>query len=117
MVDIGRIYPNVTGVHDHGGAIHLHGGGGRGMLRRRCGHPEDEGGMCARGWWASGHHGCGTGHRGGRGLDGCPKGYDNLAANPTAGVKEEAVGTPLVVRSRGRRHACSRLYVSCAMGL
>ena len=44
-----------------------------------------------------------------------PRGSDNLAANPTAGVKEEAVGIPPVVGSRGRWHACS--YASCAMGL
>ena len=36
-----------------------------------------------------------------------PGGYDNLAANPTAGVKEDAIGIPLVVGSRGHWHACS----------
>ena len=30
-----------------------------------------------------------------------PGGYDNLAANPTVGAKEDAVGIPPVVRSRG----------------
>ena len=46
-----------------------------------------------------------------------PRGYDNLAANPTAGAKEEAVGIPPEVGSGGRWCACSRLYASCAMGL
>ena len=46
-----------------------------------------------------------------------PRGYDNLAANPTVGVKEEAIGIPPVVGSRGCWRTCSQLYVSCAMGL
>ena len=46
-----------------------------------------------------------------------PRGYDNLTANPTMGVKEEAVGIPPAVGSRGCWHACSQLYASCAMGL
>ena len=45
------------------------------------------------------------------------RGYDNLAANLTAGAKEEAVGIPPAVGSGGRWRACSRLYASCAMGL
>ena len=46
-----------------------------------------------------------------------PRGYDNLTANPTVGVKEEAIGIPPAVGSGGRWHACSQLYMSCAMGL
>ena len=46
-----------------------------------------------------------------------PRGYDNLAANPTAGAKEDAIGIPPVVGSRGHWHAHSWLYVSYAMGL
>ena len=46
-----------------------------------------------------------------------PRGYDNLAANPTVGAKEEAIGIPPVAGSRGRWHACSQLYASCTMGL
>ena len=42
-----------------------------------------------------------------------PRGHDNLAANPTAGAKEDAVGIPPVVGSGGRWHACSWLYISC----
>ena len=46
-----------------------------------------------------------------------PRGYDNLTANLTVGAKEDAVGIPPVVGSRGCWHACSQLYVSCTMGL
>ena len=46
-----------------------------------------------------------------------PRGYDNLAANPTVGAKEEAVGIPPAVGSRGCWRACSQLYASCTMGL
>ena len=46
-----------------------------------------------------------------------PRGYDNLAANPTAGTKEDAIGIPPVVGSGGHWHVCSWLYTSCAMGL
>ena len=37
-----------------------------------------------------------------------PRGYDNLAASPTVGAKEEAVGIPPAVGSRGRWCACSQ---------
>ena len=46
-----------------------------------------------------------------------PGGYDNLIANPTTGAKEDAIGIPPVVRSKGCWHACSQLYASCTMGL
>ena len=46
-----------------------------------------------------------------------PRGYDNLAANLTTGVKEEAIGIPPAIGSGGRWCACSQLYASCAMGL
>ena len=44
-----------------------------------------------------------------------PGGYDNLAANPTTGVKEDAIGIPPVVRSGGRWRTCSQLYVSSCL--
>ena len=48
-----------------------------------------------------------------------PGGYDNLAANLTVEVKEDAIGIPgpLVVGSGRHWHACSQLYVSFTMGL
>jgi len=46
-----------------------------------------------------------------------PRGYDNHAASPIMGAKEEVMGTPPVVGGGGCWHACSQLYASCAIGL